>query len=168
MTAISTASEVANYFLEKGKEDWIQINLVHLLGLVYTSYGWYAVMERGKLFDESIEAWEYGPVIPAIYYEFQHFGKNPIEGYSMGDREAIIFEDRAEDDSDQHPYLKNDTASDILKTVWNVYKSYPTQKWYERLKGTYGDLTKYQKISFKEIREYYDIFLTKLLEVWSE
>lgn len=31
------------------------------------------------LFEEEIEAWSYGPVIPAIYYKYKIFGRNILE-----------------------------------------------------------------------------------------
>jgi uncharacterized phage-associated protein len=38
-----------------------------------------SLRRRGrKLFDEDIEAWQYGPVIPAVYHEFKTFGRDPI------------------------------------------------------------------------------------------
>lgn len=34
--------------------------------------------DKTPLFDDAIEAWEYGPVEPAVYRLFRSFGRNPI------------------------------------------------------------------------------------------
>lgn len=51
---------------------------MQLMKLVYISYGWYLAMHNAKLFNDRIEAWKYGPVIPALYQATKRFGKNPI------------------------------------------------------------------------------------------
>lgn len=49
-----------------------------LTKLVYIAHGWaFVTFERG-LFNERIEAWKYGPVVPTIYQATKRFGRKEI------------------------------------------------------------------------------------------
>ena len=62
-----TAFELATYLFQNATEDPIKIQK-----LLYISFGFYGVLNRGvMLFDEEIQAWTYGPVIPDVY-TYQH------------------------------------------------------------------------------------------------
>lgn len=44
------------------------------------------IKEKGSgLFYNAIEAWQYGPVVPDVYYEYSGFGAMPIKYYSLFD-----------------------------------------------------------------------------------
>ncbi len=110
-----TPSHVANFFLEKGKEDSIVITQLKLLKLAYFGYGWVLATLNTKLFDEHIEAWQYGPVVPSLYHEFKHYQKNPITqlsiNFDMDNFEVSI------------PKMdKSDQATTMLEKVWDIYK----------------------------------------------
>ena len=65
---------VAKYILNH-KE---QCDLLQLIKLCYLSYGWYFAYFNKKLFEEDIEAWRYGPVIPELYYALKHVKKEKL------------------------------------------------------------------------------------------
>lgn len=89
-----------------------------LLKLTYIAYGWVIAVLNVKLFEEEIEAWKYGPVIPSIYHEFKHFGSAPIE-----DSYAQEY-DPFEDFVARIPKVSNKNEADIaevLELVWGIY-----------------------------------------------
>ena len=48
------------------------INPIKLQKLVYISYGWcWAILEE-ELFEEEIQAWKYGPVVPSVWTAFNN------------------------------------------------------------------------------------------------
>ncbi|WP_131783195.1 Panacea domain-containing protein [Legionella gresilensis] len=55
--------DVAKYILEKQGE----MTAMKLQKLVYYSQAWHAVWEEKPLFEEKIQAWVNGPVIPELY-----------------------------------------------------------------------------------------------------
>ena len=61
--------DVAEYILQKKK----QVSAMKLQKLCYYSQAWHATWEEKPLFDECIEAWANGPVIPDLYNK--HRGK---------------------------------------------------------------------------------------------
>lgn len=71
---------VANYFIALGlheNEDYMT-NL-RLNKLMYFAQACCLSMHGTPLFDEKIEAWDLGPVIPSIYRKYKHMEKRPIE-----------------------------------------------------------------------------------------
>ena len=74
---------VANEFLNLAKEEKNLICNLKLIKLMYVAQGLSLSLLDKELFPEPIEAWRYGPVIPSIYHEFKHFGKDPIDERSL-------------------------------------------------------------------------------------
>jgi uncharacterized phage-associated protein len=113
-----TPQHVANYFLDKSEQSDMPMTLLKLLKLVYIGYGWNLALTSEKLFNEKIEAWKHGPVVPSIYDEFKHFGKQLITDSSVDvdlDTGEILY-----------PKINSaDAKTDlILGKVWSVYKDF--------------------------------------------
>lgn len=84
-----TCFDIANYFLFRAaKEDDGEESLLSnlkLQKLVYYAQGLYLVLFKKPLFNESIEAWTYGQVIPDLYHMYKDYGKKGIpapDGYN--------------------------------------------------------------------------------------
>ena len=108
-----TASHIANYFLIKAQvENISDMSVMKVIKLVYIAYAWYYAICEEKLFDEKIEAWRYGPVVPSLYHEFKRFGTQPVDGFSINSTEDIS------------PVIAWDDTltSVILLRVWKSYK----------------------------------------------
>lgn len=70
---------VANYFLDLGDRDSVPISPLKLQKLAYCAHGWHLALRDKPLFQDRIEAWKYGPVVPSLYNEFRRCGSNPIQ-----------------------------------------------------------------------------------------
>ncbi|MDE5554011.1 MAG: DUF4065 domain-containing protein [Muribaculaceae bacterium] len=46
--------------------------------MLYYQQGFHLAYFGTPLFDEEIEAWMYGPVVPTMYHEFESYGRNGI------------------------------------------------------------------------------------------
>lgn len=69
---------VANTFISRYGND-IRITNLSLNKLVYFAQV-ESLKATGKpLFEDSIEAWEYGPVEPAVYHKFKKYGRSAIK-----------------------------------------------------------------------------------------
>lgn len=113
-----SAQHVANFFLEKGEDESRAITPLKLLKLVYIAHGWSLALSGVRLFDDRVEAWQHGPVIPSLYHEFKHFGKAPI------DERASSFDlDSFDQMTPQIPSSDGQTLK-ILEYVWNAYKGF--------------------------------------------
>ncbi|WP_254473244.1 MULTISPECIES: Panacea domain-containing protein [unclassified Bartonella] len=112
--------QIANFFLEKGREEDIRISPMKLIKLVYFAYGWMLAATGKRLFLDRIEAWQHGPVIPALYHEFKDWGRRCIDFYSrMVDLETgeIFIPKMHKNSTDEYTFK-------LLEIVWNAYKNF--------------------------------------------
>ncbi|WP_430787303.1 Panacea domain-containing protein [Actinoplanes sp. G11-F43] len=63
------------------------MSAMKLQKLLYYAQAWHLVWDDRPLFDEHIEAWANGPVIPALYAE--HRGQFSIEVWPSGDPDGL-------------------------------------------------------------------------------
>ena len=61
--------------------------------MLYYEQGFHLAYFDTPLFEDEIEAWMYGPVIPAVY---EHFRSSGRQGIDPGEREVITLEDEEE------------------------------------------------------------------------
>jgi len=74
-----TCFNVADYFLAQSDEEAGDlISNMKLQKLVYYAQGFHLAVYNTALFNDEIEAWQHGPVIPALYHQYKQFGKNAI------------------------------------------------------------------------------------------
>jgi len=95
-----TALDIAKYFITLANpetEDFIT-NL-KLQKLLYYAQGFHLALFGKPLFRESLEAWQYGPVVPEIYRIYKQYGSSPlpqpddfnIEQYDRQTQELLDF-----------------------------------------------------------------------------
>jgi uncharacterized phage-associated protein len=73
------ARQIANWFIERAAKDGRALSIMSLLKLAYIAHGWNLEMRNAPLFNNRIEAWRYGPVIPDVYNAFRPQGINPTK-----------------------------------------------------------------------------------------
>ena len=75
-----TAGDVADYMLASVDEDsGDNISNLKLQKLVYYAQGFHLALCDGEpLFDEPIEAWAHGPVVPDLYHQYKIYGAGAI------------------------------------------------------------------------------------------
>lgn len=138
MSAPYSPAAVANEFLLRGQRESRPITPLQLQKLTYITYGWYLGVTGEKLFDESVEAWDHGPVIPSLFHEFKKFGREPIT------RLAHTAKDLGFDASE--PFIREDdtTATQLVDWVWKSYggKSGGQLRKLTHMSGTPWDVTK--------------------------
>lgn len=117
-TVSYTPQHIANYFLDKAEEDGRSLSPLKLIKLVYIAYGWVLALTNQRLFEEPIEAWQHGPVIPSIYHEFKHYRSEPIcERAGLFDMETGGYDLPRIPKSDSTTLL-------ILEKVWAAYSRF--------------------------------------------
>jgi len=88
-----SSADVANYFLNLEGEGG-EISNLKLQKLVYYAQGFSLALRGMPLFDEPIEAWMHGPVVPALYRQFRDRGSNPIPPDVAFDPEVLSVDER--------------------------------------------------------------------------
>lgn len=70
-----TAIDIANYIIWKAKEiHKVGLTNLKLQKIIYFIYAKHLAITKTKLFDEPIEKWQYGPVVPSVYHAFKDYG----------------------------------------------------------------------------------------------
>lgn len=107
-----SAIDVAKYFLALADPDAGDlISNLKIQKLAYYAQGFHLAILGRPLFHEPIEAWTYGPVVPALWREYRQYGDNAIpmpEGFNM----AVI----------------PDASRDLLDEVYKVFGQFSAWK----------------------------------------
>ncbi|MHB1664947.1 MAG: Panacea domain-containing protein [bacterium] len=107
-----TAKDIADYFLSKCDEEaGDTISNLKIQKLVYYAQGFYLALYGKPLFNEKIEAWMHGPVVPVLYDEFKNYGSS-----SITIPEDVNFDKYPED------------VKEILDDIYNVYGQFSAWK----------------------------------------
>ena len=93
------AIDVANFFIYLMPEADNEITNLKLNKLIYFAQGYNMQRYNKPLFDDEIQAWQYGPVVPSVYHKFKEY-KNlhiskptkdfDITKYSDEDKELML------------------------------------------------------------------------------
>src|SRR4051794_29210853 len=100
-----TADQAAEYLVALSQDAGDPVTNLKLQKLLYYAQGWYLALNNDPLFNDRIEAWPHGPVVPRVYGRFKHWRWDPIS-------EAIA-----------SPQLRDKVAAH-LKEVMDVFGIY--------------------------------------------
>lgn len=119
-------NSVANHVIEYAKSVGNHVNNLKLQKILYYLEARFLVEGKGSLFDEVIEKWQYGPVVPSVYYRFNHLGAEDITQIPvvfdfmslLSDDPEIVSDKEPEDfeifSSDELPLI-NDTIDQLIQ-----------------------------------------------------
>ena len=137
---------IAKWFIAWAEANDEELSNLKLQKLLYYAQGHHLAEQHRPLFNESIQAWSHGPVVPQVYY-----------GYKSFESSSIVLPG---DDPFMWDQVDPDTA-DLLGKVWNTYGGYSAgrlrnmtheeQPWRNHWQdGVYGT-----QIPQQEIEEYF-------------
>lgn len=102
--------DVASYFIWRANQDeefGDNITNLKLQKLVYYAQGFHLALFDEPLFEEPIEAWAHGPVVPELYQIYRDHKANPIPTPEEFDPEVI-----------------EEAVRSLLEDVFGVYGQY--------------------------------------------
>lgn len=106
------AIEIAHLFVQKGIDEGKPLTHMKLQKMVYFAHGLHLAAYDGKpLIVDSVEAWQFGPVIPSIYHKYAIFRDQLIADPDL--LEIIKFYDEG------IPCLASD-AQEICNLTWET------------------------------------------------
>lgn len=73
------ARQIGNYFIRLAHARQQRVSIMHVLKLVYMAHGWTLALLDRPLINDRVEAWEYGPVIPSLYWAHRPDGIYDIQ-----------------------------------------------------------------------------------------
>ena len=77
--ATTTAKKVADFIVAFAHEHGDPVSNLKLQKLLYYAQAWYLALNGDPLFDERIEAWVHGPVVPPVYGMYKGWAWQPIQ-----------------------------------------------------------------------------------------
>ena len=110
---MNTATDIANFFIEKGIQESKPVDQMKVQKLVYFAHGWHLVIAGEPLLNEAIEAWRFGPVIPSLYRSLKYSGNQAI----TKPIETAAFDSALVNDPNKELGL-------FLKGIWNLYSPF--------------------------------------------
>jgi uncharacterized phage-associated protein len=148
MSDLIAPASVADFLLFQSRECGEILTNLKLQKLIYYAQAWYLALNNRSLFDEDMEAWVHGPVLPSQYHRFSAFAWKPI----LSDI--------------QNPDLsKSAGVADHLTEILDVFGSetavalelmtHRETPWLEARGGLAPDAISRNKISKTSMRDYY-------------
>ncbi|HEV2194040.1 MAG TPA: type II toxin-antitoxin system antitoxin SocA domain-containing protein [Candidatus Acidoferrum sp.] len=101
------ARVIANYFLTLAIRDGIPIFPVKMQKLIYLAHGWSLAFRGQPLVTDEVQAWRYGPVVPAVYRAFKQYSGTAIQAPAQVPANTQIDEESRE----------------LIENVWSRYGS---------------------------------------------
>ena len=109
---MASARDVAKYFLSFSDEETGDlISNLKLQKLIYYAQGFHLALFNSPLFDEPIEAWQHGPVVPEVYHAYKEHGGQGIPTPTGNDFSCFT-----------------DEQKDVLDEVYAVYGQFSAWK----------------------------------------
>lgn len=75
---------IANYIITFCTENGYEINNLKLQKIMYYLQAQSLVESSLPLFDENLQKWKYGPVVPTVYHEYKSHGASSIKTEDIG------------------------------------------------------------------------------------
>lgn len=115
------ARAVANELISMGLADGNPLTPMQIIKLTYLCQAWMLGIFGKPMFEQKVEAWEYGPVIADVYHGVKHFVNQPVDE-TMRARPAKF----------------SDPQAHILNEVYQVYgkRSGGALSWRTHQEGT--------------------------------
>lgn len=90
-----SALDIAKYIIKKEAQEGRAVSNLRLQKLLYFVQAQFLVYAGVPCFSESIEAWSFGPVVPAVYHEYKFYGSaiipaRPCTAYIRQEDRAMI------------------------------------------------------------------------------
>ena len=95
---------VSNYFIERGKKDDRPFTPMQIQKLIFFAHGWMLAIHDRELLNREFEAWQYGPVMPVVYYNLSYYGGNLVDKPLLA-----------------HPQPFDEKEDDVLDQVYDLY-----------------------------------------------
>lgn len=103
---------MCNNILQRAFKEGISVTPMKLQKILYFISCEYVKETDISMLSEEFCVWQYGPVLPSVYYEFQSFGGNRITKYAK--------------DAEGNSFAYNENESPALKRsvdrIWDAFK----------------------------------------------
>ncbi len=148
MKKIYSVLDVCRYMISYCNVKDYPLSNLKLQKLLYFIQAYFLSVYGRPCFQESIEAWDFGPVVPEAYYEYKKYGANSI---------PYVFYDPFDGAEDKINEEDKSSINRVLDVMANysatalVSLTHSQDPW----KNVYDPYHRHIKISNESIREYF-------------
>ena len=107
--------QIANEFIRLARAKGRGMPIMTLMKLTYLAHAWTLAVTHRPLLTDSVEAWEYGTVIPDLYFEFKEQGVHDLEEIPM--EEKPLDPDEKSIISQIYEHYKNKNALQLTRMI---------------------------------------------------
>jgi uncharacterized phage-associated protein len=104
---------VADAFLEMARRDGKSLTQMQLQKLVYIAHGWNLAVNNRPLTTDALQAWEFGPVYPALWDVLRQFGRDAVT--------HVLSVDNAEPTTPTPADLFDADEKSVIAKVYEIY-----------------------------------------------
>lgn len=122
------AKSVANYVIAYGMKIGHPVSNLQLQKILYYIQVYFLKKKGIPFFKDEIEAWQFGPVIPTVYYQHAAFGPAPI---TMFKTQKIDLEQEEKKDLEQ--IVKEKAILSLLEIVADTNKKWKAWDMYYKV-----------------------------------
>lgn len=138
---------VADYFINVANDSGDFISNLKLQKLVYYAQAWHLALEGKPIFNEEIQAWVHGPVIPSLYCKYRHFKYHPID--QKNNKNLPI-------DSKLRGFLDNVCEAYMTQDAYALeLMTHSEEPWINARRGIPADQNCDNIITLESMKEYY-------------
>lgn len=112
------ANDVAVYIIEYCNKHNLEISNLRLQRLLYFIQAYFLMQSNGEraAFDDDIEAWDLGSVIPSVFHKYKRFGMGQIPFYNGSYADIFSDEDR-KDIEDVIEHFKDKSSIYMMEVI---------------------------------------------------
>lgn len=121
-----SARAVGNYLIGLANADRIPLTPMQIQKLVYYAHGWHLALREKPLIRETVEAWDYGPVIADLYHGVKRHGAGVIDRPIQATRFTSGMFETYEPSIDRETVDDSDAneSKRLIRQVWEVNKKF--------------------------------------------
>lgn len=123
---IYAALDVAKYVINKCTIEKHPISNLQLQKILYFLQKKYLVDKGRRLFEDDIEAWQFGPVVPEVYYQYCGFGSMAITmnyQIDMDTQDVIELDTIIEEKREKNPWDLVEETHKVGKAWFEIYEN---------------------------------------------
>ena len=107
---MNDAAAIGNEFIRLAKEEDRTVTPMQVIKLAYIAHGWCLALNDVPLFNDQVQAWKFGPVLPELYHALKMYGNGPVEKPIWPAGEL------------QDPGEGDRSLRALIRRVWDEYK----------------------------------------------
>ena len=139
-----SAKEIARYIIDFSWDNSQAVSNLRLQKLLYFVQAEFLVSTGEACFEDSIHAWNFGPVVPSVYYEYRMFGGTSIPSKGTNSRHYDINKEDKEIINGIVEYCNQFTTSQLVQFTHNQ------EPWRKASRSLVSD-----EITIDSIKEYF-------------